>query len=137
MGDKTMRWVFLLLAFLVFSWVGPVKAATERNYNLGFGYDLVRSCREAQRVLRGGKFETDNGVVVGLCLGYVTAAESFHKLLTYSDKMEPEFCEPKGVQHPQRIDIFLKWADENPHKLHNTSSALWFDAFRDAFPCPK
>ena len=133
-----MRWIFLLSALFIFSSAGSGLATTQ-TLQISKGYDLVRACRINQSVTRSGGASTnvlDISPMVS-CSSFFQASHGLHDLLVKQGKMKPFLCIPEQVNVWQKVDVFLKWADENPVQLHKPSSELWFTAFRDAFPCPK
>ena len=46
------------------------------------------------------------------------------------------FCFPeRGISWEQQIRVFIKWAEANPEKLHESRRLGVIIAFAEAFPC--
>jgi len=69
------------------------------------------------------------------CLGYISGATD---VLT-SDSEGPlsaEFiCMPASVTTGQILKVYVKYANDNPEKLHYSASILLANALVTAFPC--
>ena len=117
--------IFIACIILFFSWesypLGQVKKTI----------DLVRTC--------DGRIPDPEIPIFGeaLCAMYFSGMMDLHSLLTgYTKQKYKFFCLPKnGISGEQAIKIFLKWARENPEKLHTSARVSAMLSISKAFPC--
>jgi hypothetical protein len=44
-------------------------------------------------------------------------------------------CIPKEVPYDQLVNVYVRWGDTNPHRLHLYRSEALYEALAQAFPC--
>ena len=71
----------------------------------------------------------------GVCLGYLQAVEDTYNSAAEWKGFESDICAPISVTGGQLIKVWVKYANEDPEKLHVSASDLVLLAYRDAFPC--
>jgi len=78
-------------------------------------------------LLRCESGEKGNLVEWGMCVGYI---------IGIADGAQEKLCIPTEVANGQLLQVWMKWAKENPEYLHFGANALVLWAFSDAWPCP-
>tara|TARA_R110001632_G_scaffold105926_1_gene215534 strand:+ start:9955 stop:10305 length:351 start_codon:yes stop_codon:yes gene_type:complete len=79
--------------------------------------------------------EIENNFEQAMCQGYLMAVNDTHYAATMWGGLEQFSCLQEGVMSNQLQKIWIKWANENPEKLHFEASGLVLNAYRKAFPC--
>lgn len=78
----------------------------------------------------------DESPEINFCYGYISGfLDGMMPLLLMSMK-GPYICPPDGATFNQLRKVFLKWAAENPERLHEEIRFGFSSAFAKAFPCP-
>jgi hypothetical protein len=73
-----------------------------------------------------------------LCLGYVFGVSQGLQAVISQPGKTPTVCIPETqVSIGQRRDIFVKYMKSHPESRHLIGISLYFNAMREAFPCPK
>ncbi|MFA7432553.1 MAG: Rap1a/Tai family immunity protein [Gemmobacter sp.] len=126
-----------IIAAVALLWVGLLSPAEAVS-----GRELKEQCNSDK-----------NGLLYGICIGYIVGyihgmdyGVIMTILLTTEDENTYEeakqinehlhrICIPNGVQRGQLPLIILKFLDDNPQRLHESSRFLVADALRLAFPC--
>lgn len=75
---------------------------------------------------RSGCYLWATGVFGGMTYGALIAAPS----------KPSKICLPTGVTIAQETEVFLKYLDNHPERLHAPASVLAIGAWLDAWPCP-
>jgi hypothetical protein len=102
--------------------------------------ELSEDCRIAEVVTTSGSRAAGDPGAVGLhlgrCYGYI---QGFMNAFTAWAQSGPaqDMCIPKEVTLQQLAKVFLKYANDNPAKLHEKADSALVRAFSDAWPCPK
>lgn len=119
-----MKRICLLGAALFFLGVPDVNADT---------LELLNACKLWIKAKDKSVSATER-LEVNYCYGYVSG---FYDGRTTSDygKSELMSCFPPGLSWEQLIRIFVKWANDNPQKLHYDTWQGLREAFSKAFPC--
>src|SRR5687768_2032283 len=81
---------------------------------------------------------SDAGAVIGqiACARYIGGLLDMHSIAVEVQGAAPLFCAPGGgVSADQAMRIFMKWANENPAKLHLPARTSVLFSLRGAFPC--
>lgn len=86
------------------------------------GYELKSRC-----------LEQDGTVAVAFCLGYITGISQLYNGGNSGSNFN--ICFPEGVSVGQLQDIYIKWANENPEKLHESGLLSLTLSMQKAFPC--
>lgn len=89
---------------------------------------LLRACETA----RSGVPSFD----AGYCLGRVTGATWTLNVNT-TGIADAGSCIPDKVNTDQLVRVFIKFASENPNRLHEPDLRIVFDAMQQAWPCLK
>lgn len=72
----------------------------------------------------------------GYCLGRVAGAT--WTLDAFATELKPgNECIPAGVNADQLIRVFIRFASDNPSRLHEPDLRIVFDAMQQAWPCLK
>jgi len=88
------------------------------------------------------KMNAGDGEVFGsfdilICVAYLAGITDMNALNLGILGTAP-FCFPKsGIAAEQQILIFIKWANQNPDKLHESRRSGVVSAFAEAFPCQR
>lgn len=71
------------------------------------------------------------------CARYIDGILDMHSIMTGgANAALPLFCLPsRGVSVDQAMKIFVKWANNNPEKLHTTARISVVLAMSRSFPC--
>ena len=70
------------------------------------------------------------------CVGFIAGAVSATRMWVLGGKLAAvPFCMPDGVTYGGLVDVWLAWADQNPARLDDLTTALVVEAVADAFPC--
>ncbi len=109
--------LILISLFLVIS-IAPVKAQRDPN-TANFWLDVCRIKDSLACV----------AFVVGNHHGLGYAATNGGYVIPY--------CEPKGVENSQRVDIFRRYLEAHLEHRHRAAGALYVQAIREAFPCKR
>ncbi|MEP5568107.1 MAG: Rap1a/Tai family immunity protein [Halioglobus sp.] len=73
---------------------------------------------------------------IAMCLGYLAGVSDAAAAITdWELGKEKGWCTPMGVTLGQLRQVFLKWAEERPEKLHNDAGSIVLDSLDAAFPC--
>lgn len=92
------------------------------------GNDLERYARAYDRHA-AGQMAADDGVLVGMFLGYVIgAADAVNGV---------EYCPPRGTTIGQTAAIVRKWMRTSPEVAHHTADLIVAAALANAYPCPR
>jgi len=70
-----------------------------------------------------------------MCSGYLQGIADSELLVNDPQNFVPLICIPTGVDGSQIEKVFVKYANENPEKLHILAAAIVSSAFIKAFPC--
>lgn len=87
---------------------------------------------EACEVARSGQSNFDSGYCLGRVAGAAWTVNAF------ATELQPgRECIPAGVNADQLIRVFVKFASDNPNRLHEPDLRIVFDAMQQAWPCLK
>ncbi len=136
-----MRRILLLIGALMML-VAPVWSQAGQKAE-----DLVRVCREAEKVMDGGSLKGSSraALYAGTCFGYFAGALATHTLYQrFFDEMkatpgwehgEALFCTHNAINSGEAVKVFLKYMKDHPEKLHENQHMMVLDALTAAFPC--
>ena len=111
-----MRWA-ILLAF------GSSAAIADT------GYSLQQKCKKE-------KDDTAHAYCIGVLAGVAQTINCWRVQNSLSAD-PPNYCLPDNATNGQMFQVFMKYLNENPPKLHMSAAVLVGEAFESAFPCPK
>jgi hypothetical protein len=118
-GGATMRTIFYLALALVLLAARPV--FSQEGPRLQSNADLMRWC---------GSFVSDTTHVGGgFCLGYMKGVMD-----SLSVSPAKSICLP-DVTTGQLARVYMKWADANPERLHESMYLGVLESLVQAFPC--
>ena len=103
--------VLAFVAVIAMSAMGPAKSAAIYDAN-----EILFSCEQGH--LR--------------CIYYLAGVRD-----VWNDLDSKKYCMPDDVKLAELKEVFIKYAKENPEKLHLAASNVTINAFVDAFPCEK
>lgn len=96
------------------------------------GLSSAGALLEACEAVRSGQSTFDTGY----CLGRVAGAT--WTLDAFATELKPrQECIPANVNADQLIRVFVKFASDNPNRLHEPDLRIVFDAMQQAWPCLK
>jgi len=101
--------VLASVAVMLMAAIGPAKAAAIYDAN-----EILFSCEQGH--LR--------------CIYYLAGVQD-----AWNNLDSKKFCMPDGVKLAELKEVFIKYANENPEKLHLAASSVVMNAFNKAFPC--
>ncbi len=105
-------------------WVTPTNAASEQFTSLL----LLQSCQK-------GEATSDRWICLAYVRGFAEGVGSYRNLI--NAPAHSYACVPESVQPDQLRLVFVKWALENPEKLHWPARNGVFTALLKNFHCPK
>ena len=106
-----------------------VNAADDATFRVKTTGDLVDLCRTAE-----GHRNFD--AAMGYCLGFVDAANDYHRAITSGDLLEPIACPEHETTRREVVDMFLAWARKNGNLLESESPINGLmRAAADKWPC--
>jgi len=71
----------------------------------------------------------------GTCAGSIAFARDMHNTWVSQGFLSERICSPEGVTRGQLRRVVLKYMEEYPERLHNSSSSIVLHALTQAFPC--
>jgi Rap1a immunity proteins len=106
------------------------------------GNELLRACNkfDASAVPQADNKISlpGNNTDIGECIGYFSALFDYAYMIDAPTKKHfIDVCPPEHMALVQFVKIFLKFASENPERLHERAGVLSYLALSRAFPCPK
>lgn len=119
----------------------PVPSSDTQFYESFNGNEMLKSCTALLKAPPAVRREEDAlEVATGLpCLFYTAGFMHGYQLGTISSarQLRP-FCLPENAEKisgEQFARIIVKWAEEHPEKLHESSIVIMTGALNRAFPC--
>lgn len=107
----------ITFAFIACTIANPANA----EYNV---YDLLQKCKDvAQR---------ESYVDAGICVGYLAGINDMRPV---SGKTKKQYCLYQEVSQGQMVNIFVKWAENNPEQQHISAFLGFIEAMKKVFPC--
>jgi hypothetical protein len=124
----------MILLSVLLGMIGSAGAGGRYHLKTGAYYqaeDILVRCVEGQE----GNSLGNSNVLLNVCESYL--AGSVDATYTWAELgyIPKKFCIPQAVTISQLRRIFVKYASENPERLHLKASSLSVEAFRMAFPC--
>lgn len=94
---------------------------------------LLGDCDENARTF-------NRGICAGYLMGISDSIEHYKEVFPSAVPAGWSFsfndiCKPNGVTAGQLRKVWVKWANENPQRLHQTGKSLVLAAFYAAWPC--
>ena len=119
----------LIAGLLILFWsTAPAYGAPVKPSSTG---DLADSCKGFLAFLDGAPTSVDD-FEQGDCLGFVRGlAEG----LGFVTNPKVRACIPENVTGKQLVQVFVRWAETNPEKLHHHRTLGVAVAMKEAFPC--
>ena len=99
--------------------------------------EMLQGCRTIVRdsFSNGDSIQIPQSFHTGLCAGSFRVIQTIIKYADGTNKRIFRVCSPKiGIL--QIISIFVKYAEDNPQRLHEDYFKLALESLRKAFPCP-
>jgi len=126
-----MKKRLLILGALALGYGAPVLAVDSADFKAKTTRNLVNLC---SATLGDEHYEA----AMGFCLGFVDAAQDYHRAITSGDLIKPISCPTGPVTRQELVDIFLVWAKANPALLDGESPIHGvMRAASDKWPCKK
>lgn len=72
----------------------------------------------------------------GYCAGFIDGVMS-QTLVEAKAGFDVPFCLPTGGSMGQIVQVFVKYLDDHPERLHEPASLLLVESLAKAFPCHK
>lgn len=122
-----IRILLLFPLFVVWLAVSPAQAQTN-------GLDLLSYCKDALATRQGASYEVAfrgvscNSYIAGFYDGMVTSMNADR------DK-DAHVCIPNEVSYDQLVNVYVRWGDTTPHRLHLRPPNALYEALAEAFPC--
>jgi hypothetical protein len=100
---------------------------------IGASHGAMAGFESGNRILT--KCESESYYDQGYCLGHLQAVSDTYNVSAAWHGFETDNCMPNGVTAGQLLRVWIKWANENPVKLHMDASSLVLLAYKEYFPC--
>ena len=122
-----MKGTILALIAVAAGYASPAVALDSADFEAKTTRNLVSLCSATWG-------DEDYQAAMGFCLGYLDAAQDYHRTISSGDLVKPISCPTGPVTRQQLLDVFLAWAKANPGLLDNeapihgvmrASSAKW------------
>lgn len=122
-----------LLAFALLLCATAGFGGEKQDYS---GNTVLAKCKTALRSLDG---KSESSFDRGYCIGWINAAISAYPIVRYYADHLPLSsdlrCIPEEVTNQQIVQVFVKWMEAHPEKLHLDPFGLFSAAMEEAFPC--
>lgn len=80
---------------------------------------LLSECKTSEKISDTGKADEADLILAGSCLGMIRGTVTTINLLVDINSLGKGYCRtPTNWTIGQGIKIFIKWAEDNPDKLH-------------------
>lgn len=125
-----MRNIAFLLGLVLFTFIGTANATSSN--------EMIKKCEAVinAKLADNGGLLLKQDFSTGHCWGAFDSLQDTSKLVFNDDKHPALFvCAPKEVTLTQYIRIFVRYAEDNPHLLHEEYTFVALEALREAFPC--
>ncbi len=130
-GELQMKKSLLVLMAVIVGYSGPVLAVDSADFKAKTTRNLVNLCSVT---LGDDQYEA----AMGFCLGFLDAAQDYHRAITSGDLVKPISCPTGPVTRQELVDIFLAWAKAHPDLLDGESPIHGvMRAASDKWPCKK
>ncbi len=86
----------------------------DADFNMKTSRDLMDLCSAP-------KGDVNYDAAMGYCLGYIDAAQDYHRAITSGDLLSPIACPGHHVTRREMADVFVEWAKGNGDLLDNES----------------
>ena len=126
---KSMRKSLLLPLALVLTFYGVSASAESASEMLSACRPIAQAPGSRERIALQETFES------GLCWG---AFATIQKIARYADEKGRLFfrvCAPASSRRTQLIAVFVRYAADNPQRLHEDYFRIALDSLQEAFPC--
>jgi len=122
----------ILLVFVVLILVAPPMEAQSFPKTAG---EFANSCKdlEPERAVN----DPSAAMVNGFCLGFMNGLLVSNRLFLDMKRGAPFFCAPQAVTPGQAAQIFVKYMNDHPEKLHEGAPVMVMVSLMAAFPCNK
>ena len=95
--------------------VPPLATAVEdADFNMKTTRDLLDLCSAPEN-------DVQYEAAMGYCIGYIDAAQDYHRSITSGDLLAPIACPDHHVTRQEMVDVFVAWAGNNGDLLDNES----------------
>ena len=122
---------FVILAALALGYGAPALAVDSADFKAKTTRNLVNLCSATWG-------DEQYEAAMGFCLGFIDAAQDYHRAITSGDLVKPISCPTGPVTRQELVDIFLAWAKANPGLLDGESPIHGvMRAASDKWPCKK
>ena len=120
----------LFLAALSFMMIFPAIAFGD---HFSDGNDLLEACRQTLEFPESDK--NINEFNAGSCWGYIRATNDMYEVMAQS--AQRTICVSPQIGRKQLTMVVVKYLNEHPERLQNVAALLIYEAFQEAFPCPR
>lgn len=126
-----MKNLILVLTVVALGYGGPALAVDSADFKAKTTRNLVNLCS----VTWG---DEEYQAAMGFCLGYLDAAQDYHRTIASGDLVKPISCPDGPVTRQELVDVFLAWAKANTDLLDGESPIHGvMRAASDRWPCKK
>lgn len=130
--EKLHKLAVTAVVFATMAWTNPISA---NGGQLTIG-KLRGYCTDVEKL--SGNATDAQAVGASYCVGVLMGfSEGFPMGFMFGTdgKKHKVYCEPKGADMPQKVKVFVNWADRHPEIWHE----FWIRgvplSFREAWPC--
>ena len=122
-----MKTLLPVLAAVVLGYAAPAAALDSADFKAKTTRNLVNLCSATWG-------DEDYQAAMGFCLGFIDAAQDYHRAISSGELVKPISCPGHSVSRQDVVDVFLEWAKSNDplldrespiHGLMRASSAKW------------
>lgn len=115
-----------LLIFFLFGLVAWPSSTDDPMFDHSSGNKLLKLCI-AYRSLSPGERDYAALGRDAFCLGFIAGVQAVNE--------GTKVCTPEGVTYAQTEDVVVKYLQDHPERLHESSARLVADALSGAWPC--
>jgi hypothetical protein len=123
------RWMVasLLTSFIV----AADPASAQRN-----SMDLLSYCKKSVEMRDSKNVEFDQALQGIACNSYIRGfVDGWIQRVASEQGVEPYFCLPTSGTYEQYVNVYVRWAETHPERLHLESNRTVHEALAQAFPC--
>ena len=96
---------------------GALLCATPAAFGLDKSDFEMKTTRDLVGLCSASSGEDMYEAAMGYCLGFVDAAQDYHRVVTNDDMLAPVACPGHMVTRREIVDAFLAWAGANGNML--------------------
>jgi hypothetical protein len=125
-------WRRLMAASLLTGFIVTANPANAQSNSM----DLLLYCKKAVEIPDSKTVEIDQLVQGISCNSYMRGfINGWIQRMASENGVEPYFCLPTSGTYEQYVNVYVRWAETHPERLHLESNRTVHEALAEAFPC--